>query len=113
MSGNLGAPPVPPPGSVIAPTAATLAVTTTSSVVQLPNPTNLYPFVNLLNDGSAELFFSLGQTSSVTASTTTSIPLPAGKCLSVWAGPNTYVAAIGSSATTLRITQSNGPACPR
>ncbi len=112
MVSVLGSPPVPPPGSIIAPIAATLAVTTTSANILLPNSITLYPFVNLLNDGTGELFFALGS-SAVTASAADSIPIPAGKCLSVYCNGNDYVAAVGAAATTLRITQSNGPACPR
>lgn len=114
MSLSIGGPPVPPPGSIIYPTSATLTVGTSSTSVGIPTASNvrLYPFVNLLNDGADEIFVAIGDAS--VSATANSIPIPSGKCLSLYIGGATYVAALTASGTsTLRITQSNGPACPR
>jgi hypothetical protein len=114
MSASLGGPPIPPAGSVVFATSAAISVTTASSNAQIPAHANMqqFPFVNLFNDGTVTVFVALGTTSGATAATT-NIPIAAGKCIALYAGQNTYVAAIaGSGTSTLRITSSNGPACP-
>jgi hypothetical protein len=93
-----------------------LAVTDATASTEIPTASNVkqYPFINLLNDGSDEIFVALG--SSDVVATSSSIPIPAGKCLSLYIGAAQYVAAIvtvTSGTSTLRMTQSNGPACPR
>jgi hypothetical protein len=108
------APPVPPPGSVISTTSFALTVTTTSSNVQLTGSTTTFPFANVVNDGTSggEAFVNIGTTNGTTA-TASNIPVPNGKCVTIYMGVNTWVAAIGTASTTMHVTQSNGAACPR
>lgn len=94
---------------------ASLAVTTTSASVALPASAITYPVVTFINDGAAEVFIRLGNSSVV--ATASFVPLPAGASVRVWtsgplwtASPATYVAAIAATGTsTLRILQANGP----
>jgi hypothetical protein len=106
-AGLAAPPPDPPPSSVIAPTSTPLAVSSSSSNVALPASAP-YSTVYVFNEGTVEAFIALGGNSVV--ATTTGIAVPAGTGLSLWAGSNTYLAAItASSTTTLRIMQANGP----
>lgn len=83
--------------------SASLAVSSASSRVALPAGAN----VLLVNNGTTDLAFKLGN-SSVTAATT-DFSLPAGRAIVVAAGANTHVAAITSSATTtLQVTTGSG-----
>ena len=108
------APSSPPGFSVLASVSATLAVTSVTGRVQLPNSTTVYPLVSIYNDGSTEAFISIGG-STVTAAacagttgTCNSVSLPMGATLNTFVGGG-YVAAITStSTTTLRLTQWTG-----
>lgn len=111
---SLGGPPVPPPGSIVGTNATGVAVTTASANVEVPYPSDMaqLPFVNLMNVGADTIYVNLGVNNTVIAETT-NIPIPSGKCLSLYAGSNTYVAAIcATGSSELNVTQSNGPACP-
>ncbi len=118
MSGStLGAPPVPPPGSVIFPESVQIAATTAATAVELPvsaagqNVKN-YPFLNVFNSGPDMAFFVLGIDNTVTA-TVNSIPVPPNKGICVWGGIYSYISAICATGTaTLNVYQSNGPALP-
>jgi hypothetical protein len=110
------APPSPPAFSVIAPISGTLAVTTTTARIQLPNVTTRFPSVAIINEGPVEVFITIGGatvTATACASTTgtcTSIPVQSGQSISGFAGAG-YVAAItASSASVLRVVQFNGAA---
>ena len=85
---------------------ATLSAGTVSSNVALPANTVTYPYVLIVpaEGSSNEVFYKLGLSSSVVA-TTSGPALPAGGvCIN--SGPNTYLAGItGSSTTTVRVTQ--------
>ena len=108
------APSSPPGFSVLASVSATLAVTSVTGRIQLPNSTTVYPLVSIYNDGSTEAFISIGG-STVTAAacagttgTCNSVSLPMGATLNTFVGGG-YVAAITStSTTTLRLTQWTG-----
>lgn len=101
------APPTPPAVSVVC-NAQTLAVTGTSANVALTTaPDAACDAVTILNDGATEVFVAMGG-SAVAALTTTGIPIPTGKSITMWAN-GTYVAAITSTSTsTIRIIQANG-----
>lgn len=106
--------PSPPAFSAVAPITGTIAVTTVSARLQLPNSTTLFPSVLVINDGTVEVFVSIGgATITATACTSTtgtcaSVPVPAGHAISGFAGGG-YVAAItGTSTSVLRIVQFNG-----
>lgn len=85
---------------------ATLAVTTSTANVALPNGATT---MLLTNNGSNDLRFALGATSAVTASATTSFLLKAGTSATYAANNAAYIAAIGiGGSTSLEITQGNG-----
>jgi hypothetical protein len=106
IAANAQNPPTPPSVAVLG-GHASLAVTTGTARVALPVAVATFPAVTLINDGANEVFFKLGA-SSVTAAVT-DVPLPAGASVTLFGGPNTYVAAITSSSTsTLRVIQFNG-----
>jgi hypothetical protein len=86
-----------------------LSVSSSSARVAFPIAPSSAPYATIVNDGASEAFFVFGTSSSV--ATTSSIPLPAGAAIQVYApGSDTYVAAItSSSTTTLRIIQSSTP----
>lgn len=101
------APPAPPPGSVLM-GIASLSVSASSSRVALPSTNPSAAFATLLNDGSSEAFFKIGNSSVV--ATTDDYPLPVGNSISLYVGNVTYVAAItATGTTTLRVYQANGP----
>jgi hypothetical protein len=106
------APPTPLPSSVVCNTCSTsLAVTASSARVALPTSTVAANTALVYNAGTKDLWFAQGDaTVTATASTSTSVYLPAGSHQTVWLS-GTYIAAItaGSDTTTLKIWQSNGP----
>lgn len=106
----LAQPPSPPPTAVICGWAS-LAVTTVTGQVTLPSTNTSCNVLTVYNDGATnEAFFAVGGV-SITA-TLTSIPIPAGKALTIYlnAGTTTTLAALtGASTTTLRVLQGNGP----
>lgn len=86
-----------------------LSVSSSSANVALPANTTTFPAVLLLNDGSSEVFYQLGN-GGVTATTST-VPLPAGNQIVVSNNGATNIAAITSSGTsTLRVIQLSAPA---
>jgi hypothetical protein len=104
------APPTPVPVSVLCDTCyAPLSVTYTASTrVALPSANPSYNAITIWNTGSKDAYFKQGDVT--VAATTSSLPIPAGRQITVWAS-GTYIAAITGStdATTLKIYQSNGP----
>lgn len=98
-------PPSPDPISVLT-GQNKIDATSSSARIALPGSSVA---ITLYNKGAKDLFFTFGS-SSVTA-TTSSTLLPAGAHLTLWAGSNTYVAAItaGSDTATLVVYQANGP----
>jgi hypothetical protein len=93
---------------------ASLSVSSSTGNVVLPGTWPTYPAVLLTNDGSSELFWNLGTSNSVTA-TTSSAPLAAGSSICVAINPgtvrstqNTYIAAITSTSTSTLRVQASG-----
>lgn len=101
------APPPPPSGAVLI-ASGTLPASAVSAREALPSANASAAFAMFINDGAAEVFFILGDSSVV--ATSNSFPLPAGACVSAYVGGSTHVAAItAGGSSTLRIIQANGP----
>jgi hypothetical protein len=107
-------PPSPPAFSVIAPVSGTIAVTTTTARLQLPNSTTRFPSVLIINEGAAEVFISIGGSGvnavacPSTTGTCNSIPLPAGQGIAGFAGAGFVAAITGVGTAVLRVVQFNG-----
>lgn len=110
LMGQAGAqpsPPTPPPISTKGGNAS-LSATGASSNVALPSSTLTFPVVQLVNVGTTEIFYNLG-VGAGTAATTASASLPPNGSIALFAGANTFVAAItGGGTSTVRVTQWNG-----
>lgn len=101
--------PPSPPGYALLGGYAPLAVTASSARVALPANTTAYGAVTVVNYGTKDAFVALGNSS--VAATTSSIPIRAGKHLTLKIGAATNLAAIcgGADTTTLDLYQGNGP----
>lgn len=107
-----GGPPSPPPFSVLSGQAQLPASAVTANVA-LPSAAISAKAVSIYNGGPADVYFALGATNAVTA-TTSSPELPSGKCLVMWSGANHYLAAITALDVSLVIVnQGSGPLCPQ
>lgn len=97
-----------PPTAVIGPVYNAVAVSASSSRTALTG-TAAYRSITINNYGVKDAFVALGGT-TVTA-TTSSIPVRAGKHITIWQGTAVDIAAIcgGSDSTTLDIYQATGP----
>ena len=108
------APPSPPAFSVIAPISATIAVTTTTARVAVPNSTTRFPAMLIINEGAAEVFISIGGAAvtatacAATTGTCNSVPLPVGQSLTAFAGAGFVAAITGAGTAVVRIVQKNG-----
>jgi hypothetical protein len=86
-----------------------IAATTSSGRVTLPVPVNEESTVLVHNAGTTLAFVEFGPSASVAASTTTSMPIPAGAHRVVQTGKATGAAAIMASSTaTIYFTAGTG-----
>lgn len=105
-AGAQGGPPNPSPVAMLGGNT-TLAVTTSTARVAFPVSPTIFPAALVINDGTVEIFFAIGGSSVV--ATATSAPLLPGKCLALYVGAATNVAAIAATGTSnLRVLQFNG-----
>lgn len=105
-AGAAMAQPTTPPGVAIVGGTAVLAVTATTGNIALPG-SSAFNAITLVNTGTKDAFIAQGGSSVV--ATTGSIPVRAGKHITI-AVQGTYLAAIcgGTDTTSLDIYQANG-----
>lgn len=97
-----------PPYAVTGKTYNAVAVTASSSRTAL-TATSAYPAITINNYGAKDVFVALGNGSVV--ATTSSIPVRAGKHITLFQGAATNIAAIcgGADTSTIDIYQATGP----
>lgn len=97
-----------PPTAVVSVSYNAVAVTAVSSRTAL-TASGAYKSITINNYGVKDAFVALGGSSA--AATTSSIPVRAGKHITLWQGTATNLAAIcaGSDSTTLDVYQATGP----
>lgn len=89
-----------------------ISVSGSSANVQLPVSVTTYPALMLVpaTGTTVEIFYALGSSNSVTA-TTNSAAVPSGGVCIILNASNTWLAAIGGGSATLRVTQLRN--CPQ